>query len=975
MKQKFSLIVFFLLLTTCLFAQVTIGSGIEPNKGHLLELKQNNNLEENSEAGLLLPRVNLEKRNELYPMFSSGDPLYTDEEKIKHTGLIVFNLTTDTAEDLCPGPYMWDGSTWKRLWEWCYSFEFLCDSIGANNYIEHEGKEFNYRNAIYYKSVVEKDIQFGQAIPYGDGLEIIFYPQIIEKSDKGLLNFAVFSRGTTPVGVYQLSLSKLKDVLGMDISGSCIITVDIIGPEFTLDCANVTTTTPVGVTMNKTIQVPYNVSKAPYTIPAGNIGSAVNGITPSIASQQVLNTTTGYIPVTLQGTPTNVKNTSIPITVAGSACEIGVDVVNTFSLDCSGVSTTATVDEYMNKTVQVRYTLGEAPYTIPVIDIGSTVNGITPSIATQQVLTTTTGYVTVTLQGTPENAVNTFVPITIGESTCSIEVDIDNTFSINCAGVTATAPVNTLIKKTVRVPYTVGMVPYTIPAGNIGDAVNGITPSIANQQTLTTKTGYVTVTLNGTATNAGNTSIPITIQGSSCSVGVTVTNTFSITCTGATTTGTVNESLINKTVRVPYTVGSVPYTVPAGNIGSAVNGITPSIASQRVLTEKTGYITVTLQGKPVSAGNTSVPITIGESSCSVGVDVANTISIACTGVSTTGVLGQSMTKTVQVRYELGSAPYTVPVGNIGSAVDGITPSIAASQTLTTKTGYITITLKGTPLAQTINVPIRIGTGNTCSITVNSTSPISLSCGDVYTTGYVGIDMSSTPETSVAEIPYTLSGGAYTLTARDIGTQDGITAYVETQTLSGSGVIKVKFKGVSVKALDKVQFPVNILSNTCSIYLSLIKPPGLCSDGREARAFVFQQNSKWYVVAINGTTYNGIQVAQTIECNTEEEALRHPQALQYCAFDQTSGRCLTLYNRNGVFIGNLNMTGAGAGLLGGLIEAKQTSGCIMGLIAYQGGRPQSTFMKKGYLGAVNLSGGKGYFGITTQRAIMTTKPLR
>jgi len=961
-------------------AQITIGSGTEPKVGALLDLKQNYNTEENSNSGLLLPRVNLEKKSELYPMFSPGDYLYTQDEKTKHTGLIVYNLTTDTDEDLCPGPYIWEGNTWKRLWEKCYNFDFLCHTIFTSNYTKPEGIAFRELNAIFYRSVQEKDIQFGQDVYCGNGLILVFPPQKIEKTDSGIIQFYVESMGDTPAGTYQLSLSELRDVLGMEISGTCIITVNITAPEFSIDCANVSTTAPVGVLMNKTIQVPYNVTKVPYTIPVGNIGAAVNGITPRIDSEQILNATTGYITVTLQGTPTNVENTSIPITIAGSNCSIGVDVLNTFSIDCSGITTTATVDTYMNETVQVPYTVGDVPYIIFAGDIGNTVNGITPSIATLQVLNTKTGFIPVTLQGTPENAENTYVAIKIGESSCNVEVDIANTFALNCTGVTATIPVNTtIINKEIQVPYTVGRVPYTIPTGIIGGPVSGITASIAASQTLTTKTGYIKVTLNGTATNSGTNSIPITIRESNCNVGLIVTNTFAITCTGVTTTATVNQD-INTTVQVPYTVGSVPYTIPGGSIGGTVNGITPSLASSPTLNSKTGYITIRLQGKPTSAGNTSIPISIGGSNCNIGVNVANTLEIVCSGVSTTGVLGEGMTKTVQVPYKLGSAPYTVPVGNIGSAVNGITPSIATQQTLSAKTGYITVTLKGTPLAQKSEIPIKIGISNTCSITVNATSPLSLQCGDVYTTGYVGIDMSSTPETSVAEIPYTLSGGGYTLTAREVGTQNGITAYVETQTLSGSGTIKVKFRGVSPNVLDKVEFPVDILGNTCSIYLSLIKPPGLCSDGREARAFVFKQNNKWYVVAIDGTTYvnkenKKIEVARTIECNTEEEALRHPQALQYCAFDQTGGRCMQLYNRNGVFVGILNMTGDSSYILNGLIEAKRTSGCIMGLIAYQGGQPKSTFMKTGNLGAVNVSGGKGYFGITNQTAIMTTKPLR
>ncbi|GAB6118996.1 hypothetical protein [Dysgonomonas termitidis] len=58
-------------------AQVTIGSGIPPSMGALLDLKEYDsaNGESNSTKGLLLPRVNLTDWRSLYPMFST-DPDY-----------------------------------------------------------------------------------------------------------------------------------------------------------------------------------------------------------------------------------------------------------------------------------------------------------------------------------------------------------------------------------------------------------------------------------------------------------------------------------------------------------------------------------------------------------------------------------------------------------------------------------------------------------------------------------------------------------------------------------------------------------------------------------------------------------------------------------------------------------------------------------------------------------------------------------
>lgn len=100
-------------------AQVTIGSNQLPNPGALLDLKENSSIDANSRRGILLPRVNLKEIDNLYPMFTQGDPLYTDAEKDLHTGLMVYNLTDDPANGLCPGPYVWEDSKWIRLFEPC----------------------------------------------------------------------------------------------------------------------------------------------------------------------------------------------------------------------------------------------------------------------------------------------------------------------------------------------------------------------------------------------------------------------------------------------------------------------------------------------------------------------------------------------------------------------------------------------------------------------------------------------------------------------------------------------------------------------------------------------------------------------------------------------------------------------------------------------------------------------------------------
>lgn len=110
-------------------AQVTIGSGIAPEKGALLQLKEKDAPDGEATAatgGLLLPRVVLTEKTELYPMFlrnpgepnSGPNPDYSankDALDKVHTGLIVYNLSEDGAKDLCRGLNQWDGQQWKCL--------------------------------------------------------------------------------------------------------------------------------------------------------------------------------------------------------------------------------------------------------------------------------------------------------------------------------------------------------------------------------------------------------------------------------------------------------------------------------------------------------------------------------------------------------------------------------------------------------------------------------------------------------------------------------------------------------------------------------------------------------------------------------------------------------------------------------------------------------------------------------------------
>ncbi|GHT14862.1 hypothetical protein FACS189426_21810 [Bacteroidia bacterium] len=112
----------------CLQAQVTIGSGIEPRKAALLDLKtrqagavtavtDNDNVTSGSGGGgLLLPRVQLKTISSLEPFILDTDLEFinnTDNLKEHLAGLMVYNITDHgPSSTLYPAVYTWNGAIW-----------------------------------------------------------------------------------------------------------------------------------------------------------------------------------------------------------------------------------------------------------------------------------------------------------------------------------------------------------------------------------------------------------------------------------------------------------------------------------------------------------------------------------------------------------------------------------------------------------------------------------------------------------------------------------------------------------------------------------------------------------------------------------------------------------------------------------------------------------------------------------------------
>lgn len=100
-----------LLFTLVLTAQVTIGSGLEPSGGTLLDLKEyNDDIAKQggrtAERGFLLPRVNLTNLHNTDDIKGVTNPK-------ELAGLVVYNPTDTNC--VSTGVFLWNGEQWKTM--------------------------------------------------------------------------------------------------------------------------------------------------------------------------------------------------------------------------------------------------------------------------------------------------------------------------------------------------------------------------------------------------------------------------------------------------------------------------------------------------------------------------------------------------------------------------------------------------------------------------------------------------------------------------------------------------------------------------------------------------------------------------------------------------------------------------------------------------------------------------------------------
>lgn len=117
MKKVILSAVFFAYFLTAAFAQVTIGSGLPPEKAALVDIKTKDGgagLVSSEGGGVLFPRVDIVDSLKLTVLniFGSGvTNVDTEAEGLRHRGLTVYNIGTGQVR---PGIYVWDGQRWRN---------------------------------------------------------------------------------------------------------------------------------------------------------------------------------------------------------------------------------------------------------------------------------------------------------------------------------------------------------------------------------------------------------------------------------------------------------------------------------------------------------------------------------------------------------------------------------------------------------------------------------------------------------------------------------------------------------------------------------------------------------------------------------------------------------------------------------------------------------------------------------------------
>jgi len=454
-----------------------------------------------------------------------------------------------------------------------------------------------------------------------------------------------------------------------------------------------------------------------YTASVANSVSSVT-ITPTVNQ---VNAT-----VTVNGIPVTSGTTSAPINLVAGANVINTVVTaqngstNTYSVTITRApATDATLSSLVINGANL-----SPPFSSGVISYTDTVNvasiSLTPTVNQPNATVTVNGIAVPSGQSTPVNlalGVNTITTIVTAQDGITTK-----TYTLNITRVPstdATLSSLTLNGGTLSPVFSSGIISYSASVGSNTSSVT-FTP-VVNQ-------ANATVTVNGVPVSSGSVSTPINLAVGINTITVlataqdgTTTKTYTVTITRAADATLSALGISNGTLSPSFDSNTTNYTA---NVGSSISSVTlsPGVTDPNA--------TVTVNGSPVTSGNTSNPVNL--------VVGSNTIITVVTGQDGITKKTYALTITRQPAVDATLASLGVSNGALSPSFDGSTTSYSVGVDNSVATFSLTPAVNDANATVTVNgLPVSSG---------NASNPVNLTVGNNTVTVVVTAQDGTTKKT-------------------------------------------------------------------------------------------------------------------------------------------------------------------------------------------------------------------------------------
>jgi hypothetical protein len=399
--------------------------------------------------------------------------------------------------------------------------------------------------------------------------------------------------------------------------------------------------------------------------------------------------------------------------------------------------------------------------------------------------------------------------------------------TINCAGAITTG---TLVSQLASSSAT-SIIPYTGGDGNkytgqvvTSTGVTGLTATLVAGN-FAVGAGSLAYAITGTPASAGTALFAISIGGQLCSLSVTVqaSTITSITCSSATTTGTLigNKASSGVSSSIPYAGGNGGSYAGQVLTSTGVTGLTATLAAGN-LALGAGSLTYTITGTPYASGTAIFAISIVGQSCTLNVTVAtgSLATLNCAGATTTSTLTQNKAASgvsSSIAYTGGNGGTNTGQVVTSTGVTGLTATLTAGN-FAVGGGTLVYTITGSPIGSgTASFAIAIG-GQSCSISIPVTaagSINSLTCSSATTTGTLVYTKVASGVSSVITYP-SGNGGSYPAQTYPSTGVAGLTATIAAGNFAtGAGSLTYTITGTPV-VVGTASFAISTGGQSCSL---------------------------------------------------------------------------------------------------------------------------------------------------------------